>query len=141
MQYMLCLSEVLVQNLAIQQMWVNPQWIDFPHSLQPFLYLKPPITTQTLNASHKSNPALLYSILHQFPSPSLKPGNSCRKMSDLTDSQSSLLTSTRPVNMSEDNVGGQGVGAADGRFFFFFAKDPICICEWLWTDECVAVGD
>jgi len=37
--------------------------IDFPHSLQLFLHLEPPVTTHTLNASHKSNPALHHSIL------------------------------------------------------------------------------
>ncbi|PLW54727.1 hypothetical protein PCANC_03649 [Puccinia coronata f. sp. avenae] len=37
--------------------------IDFPHSLQLFLHLEPPVTANTLNASQKSNPVLHHSIL------------------------------------------------------------------------------
>ncbi|OAV88698.1 hypothetical protein PTTG_07796 [Puccinia triticina 1-1 BBBD Race 1] len=37
--------------------------IDFPPSLQLFLHLESPVTTHTLNASHKNNPVLHHSIL------------------------------------------------------------------------------
>ncbi|POW20125.1 hypothetical protein PSHT_03904 [Puccinia striiformis] len=49
-------------NSAAKKNPIDPM-IDFPPSLQLFLHLESPVTTHTLNASHKSNPVLHHSIL------------------------------------------------------------------------------